>query len=100
MAAAPTTDKLTGNSGKNTLDGGGGNDTLKGASGKDTLNGGTGLDRAGYSGKTKAIKVALDTTHLVDVFVGGTTSAFKEDPHPGHREHRRGLRQRQPHGRW
>lgn len=63
-------DSLTGNSAAN---------LFKGNAGKDTINGGADWDTADYSDKTKSVNVTLAGAAAVDVFVGGTTAAFKED---------------------
>jgi Ca2+-binding RTX toxin-like protein len=63
-------DSLTGNSGVN---------LFRGGAGKDTINGGGEWDTADYSDKTKSVNVTLAGAAAVDVFVGGTTAAFKED---------------------
>jgi len=67
-AAANT---LFGNSGADFLSGNAGNDTLQGGNGNDTLDGGAGLDTADYTVNTKSVKVALDTSKNVTVYVNG-----------------------------
>ncbi|WP_156382006.1 MULTISPECIES: calcium-binding protein [unclassified Aureimonas] len=63
--------RLIGNSARNTLSGGNGNDWMSGGSGVDILDGGAGVDTADYSEKTVSIRVTLNASSKVDVFVGG-----------------------------
>jgi Ca2+-binding RTX toxin-like protein len=60
---------LIGNARSDIMFGGAGNDSLKGRDGKDILDGGTGSDTADYSDKTTAIKVTLNKSSNVSVFV-------------------------------
>lgn len=52
---------------------------FKGMAGKDVLDGKDGLDTADYSDKASKVTVTLNAGTQVDVYVGGTTSAFRED---------------------
>jgi Ca2+-binding RTX toxin-like protein len=65
-------DLLVGDALANTLLGNSGNDTLKGALGKDILDGGIGVDTADYSDKTTAVKVTLNGSSNVSVYVNGS----------------------------
>jgi Ca2+-binding RTX toxin-like protein len=69
---SPSSDVAYGFSGNDNIFGYGGNDLLRGGLGKDILDGGIGVDTADYSDKTTAVKVTLNGSSNVSVYVNGS----------------------------
>ena len=65
-------DLLVGDALANTLLGNSGIDTLKGGLGNDILDGGIGVDTADYSDKTTAVRVTLNGSNNVSLYVNGS----------------------------